>query len=127
MTVELSREPTTRARTTRGDLPRVVMSTLLLFVDLQPSQSQVSSQAEARRKVSEFYRQPRDPLLPYQQYLRDAQRAHSRGDHETERKLYRRVLRLLHAEGRSRFASVTRTPREDKELEALLAVLLAED
>jgi hypothetical protein len=105
----------------------VVMSTMLLFVDFGPPQSQISSRAEARRKLAEFYRQPREELLPYQQSLRDAQQAHSRGDHETEQELYRRVLRLLHAEGRSRFASVTRTPREDKELEALLAILMAEE
>jgi hypothetical protein len=105
----------------------VVMSTALLFVDFQPPQSQFGSRAEARRKLAEFYREPREELKPYQQYLREAQQAHSRGDYQTERDQYRRVLRLLRSEGRSRFASLTRTPREDKELESLLAILLAEE
>lgn len=104
-----------------------IASALLLFVEPEASGSASSRQALARRQIATFYKEPRGTLEPYQQYLRDAQQAHSRGDVEAEKRLYRRVLNLLHAEGRSRFASLTRTPREDKELEGLLSILMSDE
>jgi hypothetical protein len=103
-----------------------VISIALLLVDFD-SPSGNSQQVLARRRLAEFYQQTEGPLAPYQQYLRDAQRAHSRGDEQTERQMYRRVLQLLRAEGRSRYASVTATPSEDRELEKLLATLMSEE
>jgi hypothetical protein len=58
--------------------------------------------------------------------LRDAQRAHSRGDDATERQMYRKVLQLLRAEGRSRFTTLTGTLRGDEDLEAQIAILMAD-
>lgn len=101
-----------------------VMSTMLVFVDFEPPESASRLKADARRQLVEFYREPGPALKPYQEHLRDAQRAHSRGDLETEREMYRRVLNLLHAEGRSPYARLT---HDDKELEDLLSVLLMEE
>lgn len=103
-----------------------VMSAALLLVDFDAPAGN-RQQAQARQRLPEFYQESQGPLLPYQQYLRDAQRAHSRGDVQTERQMYRKVLQLLRAEGRSRYASVTRTPSEDRELERLLAILMMEE
>lgn len=103
-----------------------VMSTALLLVDFGTPNSS-NRQALARQRLVEFYEQTKGPLAPYQQYLRSAQRAHARGDEPTEQQMYRQVLQLLRAEGRSRYASVTRTPSEDRELEKLLATLMAEE
>jgi len=60
---------------------------------------------------------------PYQVLLREAQRAYARRDYETERRLYRRVLALLRAEG-SEFEGVTGSPARDKKLEELIIILL---
>jgi hypothetical protein len=103
-----------------------VMSTALLLVDFEPTQSGAGRQAQARRRLAEFYQTSQGPLAPYQQYLRDAQRAHSRGDDATERQMYRKVLQLLRAEGRSRFTTLTGTLRGDEDLEAQIAILMAD-
>lgn len=105
----------------------LVMSTALLLVDFEPPRSQQGLQQQARKRLAQFYQPTSGPLQVYQQHLRDAQRAHSRGDYETERQMYRRVLRLLRAEGRGRYSSLTRTPSEDRELERLLSVLLSQE
>lgn len=103
-----------------------VISVALLLYDFgTPNAS--NQQARARQRLVEFYEQAKGPLAPYQQYLRNAQRAHARGDEPTEQQMYREVLQLLRAEGRSRYASVTRTPSEDRELEKLLATLMTEE
>jgi hypothetical protein len=103
-----------------------VMSTALLLIDFETPQSS-NQQAQARQRLTEFYEQATGPLAPYQEYLRDAQRAHSRGDEQAERQMYRKVLQLLRAEGRSRYASLTGRPSKDRELERLLAVLMMEE
>jgi hypothetical protein len=103
-----------------------VASTALLLVDFDTSGGS-NQQQQARRRLTEFYTDTKGPLPPYQQYLRSAQRAHSRGDEAKLQQLYRRVLQLLRGEGRNRYTSVTRTPSEDRELEKLLATLMAEE
>jgi hypothetical protein len=105
----------------------LVMSTALVLIDFESASPGAGRQAQARKRLAEFYQQTKGPLEPYQQYLRDAQRAHSRGDSATERQMYRKVLQLLRAEGRSRYSSVTRTPSQDRELEQLLAILMTEE
>jgi hypothetical protein len=104
-----------------------VMSTALVLIDFESPNAGASDRAQARQRLAEFYQQSNGPLEPYQQYLRDAQRAHSRGDNAMERQRYRRVLQLLRAEGRSRYSSVTRSPSGDRELEQLLATLMSEE
>jgi len=66
------------------------------------------------------------PLEPYQTYLREAQRAYWRGDYATERRLYRRVLDLLRAEGTD-FDGVTGSPTSDRRLEEQITILLSDE
>jgi hypothetical protein len=102
------------------------LSAAMLMMDFGPSDTQSARRELARQQLAEFYAQPDEALAPYQIYLREAQRAHSRGDRQNERDNYRRVLRLLRAEGRSRFETVTRTPSSDDRLEELLSILLSD-
>ncbi len=103
-----------------------VMSTALVLYD-SGTPGGNDQQVKDRRRLAEFCEQSTGTLAPYQQYLRDAQRAHSRGDEQTERQMYRRVLQLLRAEGRSRYTTVTPTRLEDRELEELLARLMPDE
>lgn len=103
-----------------------VMSTALLLVDFESPGSGSARRTQARKQLAHFYETSQGTLAPYQRHLRDAQRAHARGDTATERQLYRRVLQLLRTEGRSRFSSLTSTPSQDRELEELLAILMSE-
>ena len=68
------------------------------------------------------------PLKEYQVLLRRAQQAYSRGDRESERRNYRQVLKLLHAEERSQFVGLTdpHGTTRDKLLERLIAEILRE-
>ena len=103
-----------------------VMSTALILVDFESPSSSGARKAQARRQLDHFYEKSQGTPAPYQQHLRDALRAHARGDLDAERQLYRRVLQLLRSESRSRFSSLTSTPSQDRELEELLAILLSE-
>ena len=80
----------------------VVMSVALALIDTQPEGATIRQQkAAARIAIERNYFGQRNsvlPLEPYQVLLREAQRAHSRGDTKEERKLYRQVLRMLRAE-----------------------------
>ncbi|GAB6165562.1 hypothetical protein JCM19992_15620 [Thermostilla marina] len=104
----------------------VMASILLLFVDVQPTGSNLSAKDQARRIIAEEYYtnlNPDEPLEPYQVYLREAEWAHSRGDTRTEREMYRRVLRLLFAESDS-FRGLTGSRERDKRLEEQIRILL---
>jgi hypothetical protein len=101
----------------------LTLSACLLLVDFSPTSAGANTRHEAQAAVASFYGRAEGNLQPYQLLLRDAQRAHSRGDHATERANYREVLRLLRAENRQ--TSVTETHQGDEELEKAIAVLLA--
>lgn len=103
----------------------LVLSVCLSLVDLSPGESDAEARRQARFQIATFYKESEAPLAPYQLLLRDAQRAHSRGDHATERAKYREVLRLLRAEHRP--ASLTESHEGDRELEAAIALALRED
>lgn len=76
----------------------LVMSLLMLVVDPQgPSASQRSDQAQARQTLQQYYGDPQRDLLPYQQLLRQAHVASSRGDAAAEQEAYRQVLRMLNS------------------------------
>ena len=113
----------------------VVTSVLLvLYEPEQGTSSQSAAKERARFVIMDEYFADEEhftldnppPLEPYQVYLREAQRAYSRGDRETERRLYRRVLHLLRAE-RSDFEGVTGSPRSDKRLEEQITILLSDE
>lgn len=66
------------------------------------------------------------PRYAYQFQLREAQRAHLRGDDRHERVLYRDVLDRLRAE-RKPESGVTGSPGRDRELEQYLTILLSNE
>ena len=103
------------------------LSAILIMLDFSPPAGQTNLQLDARRKLEPFYKDVRGPQAPYQQHLRAAQQAFSRGDIEEERAEYRKVLALLRAEKGSKYSTVTRTPGGDQDLENLLVVLLREE
>ena len=111
----------------------MVLSLTLAFVDLGPEgPSNASQRGTARYMIERDYFADEEhlklenppPLKPYQVLLRDAQRAHSRGDDKTERDRYRRVLALLRSE-RGQFEGITGSPARDRTLEEQLIILLS--
>jgi hypothetical protein len=109
----------------------VVMSILLAVSDLGP---QSSSLAELKRKAREIIRTEyysdldrASVVKPYQQLLRDADREHARRNFKEERRLYREVLDLLHAEGRAPGEGLTGSIQFDERLEQQISILLSEN
>jgi DNA-directed RNA polymerase subunit RPC12/RpoP len=109
----------------------VVMSILLAVSDLGPGGSaREQDKNAARRLIREKYYSDMErgsPVKPYQQLLRDADVAHVRRDFDEERRLYREVLDLLHAEGRAPGEGVTGSPDRDRELERWISILLSKN
>lgn len=102
----------------------LLSSVFLSLADLSPSDSSLDARQQARAQIARFYQEDKAVLEPYQLLLRDAQRAHSRGDHAAERASYREVLRLLRAENRP--VSLTNNREGDRQLEAAIAQVLSE-
>ncbi|HUY90525.1 MAG TPA: hypothetical protein VMV10_17440 [Pirellulales bacterium] len=102
----------------------LVSSVFLSLADLSPSDSGLDARQQARTQIARFYQEAGAALEPYQLLLRDAQRAHSRGDHAAERARYREVLRLLRAENRP--VSLTNNREGDQQLEEAIALVLSE-
>lgn len=103
----------------------LTLSVCLSLVDFSPADGDAGARERARAKIASFYGGSHGTIEPYQLLLRDAQRAHSRGDHITQRAKYREVLRLLRAEHRS--SSLTETQSGDQDLEAAIAAVLDEE
>jgi hypothetical protein len=104
-----------------------LISVFLLFSDTSGAPSTRSKHAEARTQIGQFYGSDIAPLRSYQVLLREAQLAHSRGDHALERQRYRQVLVLLRSEKRSKYETVTGTPNDDERLAECLSVLLSNE
>jgi hypothetical protein len=126
----------------------ILASVLLLLVDFESSKEVSQSKEDARRRIQMEFAQshhpgcpaqvapykgctcdPPPPLLEYQQLLRLAEQAHARGDVDEERRLYRRVLRMLRNETKTRHGltgSPQTTNRDDK-LEQLIGRVLQDD
>jgi hypothetical protein len=102
-----------------------VLSVFLLLGDAPARKSLQSRTAEVRQEVAGFFGNDAAALRPYQVLLREAQQAHSRGDHATKKQRYRQVLALLRSEKRSRYENVTGSPGDDERLAELLAILLS--
>ncbi len=99
---------------------------MLLMFSAPPSNGKTKI-AEARQKIQQFYEVEVDEeLKPYQIELREAQLAHSRGDHAAEIKAYQSVMARFRAEDRSQYTGLTGSPSWDNELEDLVSVLLNE-
>jgi hypothetical protein len=114
------------------------LTVLMLFLEVSPFGSSAAEKAAARRELEEYYGEKNQELAPYQIHLRQARQAVSRGDVETERNEYRRVLDLLRSEVRSksqRYTGLTGRldyepfsddKKSDKRLEELIGILLKE-
>lgn len=110
----------------------VGLSMLMLLADTTPQRADTRTKAEARRVLRNHYLADQSPLEPYQVVLREALQAYSRGDFVAERRLYRRVLDMLHEEGKNKHAGLTGAlygalPPSDQDLENQLSILLRED
>lgn len=102
---------------------------ILLFADTSSHQRGTREQKEQARQIlaAEYYTNlnPNAPLAEYQILLREAHWAHSRGDEQRAKELYRQVLLLLYAEGgRNTYTGLTGSRSRDEKLEQLLNVLL---
>ncbi len=103
----------------------LIISVAVLLTDFDATPGHRTTRAEAREKLRGFYEAPpRSSLQPYQMQLRQAQQAHSRGDHNAETACYRKVLAQLRAENRSPYTGLTGSPTRDGELEGYLSILL---
>ena len=105
----------------------LAMSLALLLLDAAPATSTTVSKNQARRDIVRFYGSESDELKPYQNALRAARLAHSRGDHQTERREYRKVLNELSAEDSNQHVGVTGHFRSDHELKQLIGLILSQD
>ena len=75
-----------------------VMSLGLLLVDTEPGGAESASEKTAAREVvREFLGENEDEFEQYQVLLRQALVDHSQGDARSERRYYRRVLRMLNS------------------------------
>lgn len=105
----------------------LAMSMALLLLDAAPNADTTVNKNQARRDIVRFYGIETDELKPYQNALRAARLAHSRGDHQTERRQYRKVLDELSAEDSNQHVGVTGHFRSDHELKQLIGLILSQD
>ena len=103
----------------------LLASLAMLFLDPATMDERSLSKNEARQSVMrDFVGSDKGPIKPYQQLLRDAGLAQSRGDSRSEREAYLKVLHLLNSEDKNPFTGITGTAKEDEILKKHLAVLL---
>ncbi|MBC8117016.1 MAG: hypothetical protein H7062_21685, partial [Candidatus Saccharimonas sp.] len=103
----------------------LLASLAMMFLDPAAMDERSESKTVARQSVMrDFVGGDKGPIKPYQQLLRDAGLAQSRGDFKSERDAYRRVLRLLNSEDKNPFTGITGTAEDDDRLKKHLAVLL---
>lgn len=104
-------------------------SLLLIFAPLDSTApARIQQRQQARRVIeTEYFRELDEgvPPRPYQLLLREAKLAHSRGDFQRERQMYRRVLDLLRAYPKPE-KGITGSPERDEELERQLIILLSQ-
>lgn len=102
----------------------LLMSLAMLFIDSDSGGASASELQRARQDIRKYHGTG-DDLKPYQQYLREAQRAHASGDRRAERRAYQKVLDELNAEdvGRS-ISGLTGDKDEDDKLREMIGILL---
>lgn len=104
-----------------------VMSLLMVLMETDTGGSSARQKTEARREIVEFYGTEGQAIQPYQELLRSAQRAHSRGARGEERTAYHRVLDLLNSEDVVKsFTGLTGDRKRDERLRELVAILLSQ-
>lgn len=107
----------------------VVVSITLVLYDTGAPSINTQQKNIARRIIEEKYFGSQDqnaPLEPYQLLLREAQLAHLRGDYQSEREYYGRVLDMLRAERPPGARGLTGSRSRDRELEEQIVILLSE-
>lgn len=103
----------------------LLASLAMLFLDPAVSDERSETKTMARQAVlRDFVGDDQKPIKPYQQLLRDAGLAQSRGDTKSERAAYLKVLKLLNSEDKNPFTGITGTAEGDEQLKKHLAVLL---
>jgi len=105
----------------------VVLSVFLVMMDFTPVDQRLArDQARARLAIEQEFLASAGAEQPerYQVLLREALLEHSRGNFAEERRLYRRVLRLLRAELPDEQQGITGSKYNDAELEKWLTILL---
>jgi hypothetical protein len=105
----------------------ILLSCLMLMLAGQTTEKKKQAVEIAQEEIRQFYEaKPEEEPKPYQVDLRDAQVAHSRGDHWAEVRAYQRVMRRFTSEDRNQFRGVTGSPTWDTELQELVSTLLTE-
>ncbi|HJN08449.1 MAG TPA: hypothetical protein QF564_07135 [Pirellulaceae bacterium] len=105
------------------------MSAVLLFVETDGAPAERTTKKSARRDVEMYYSRPVPQPQRYRQLLREALQAYNKEDYATERRRYKQVLDLLHAENNDRYSGLTgqvsaSEPPNDRHLEELLSTLV---
>jgi hypothetical protein len=108
----------------------VVMSVVIVLLDVDtPRLADSAEKNAARLFIEDNYfgggNLDQGDLKRYQIELREARRAHSRGDDKTERRQYRRVLDLLHAERGEDQRGLTGSRDRDNKLEKNIRTILS--
>lgn len=113
----------------------VTASVAMLFIDSSGPVIERQSKAKARESLQKYYAGSKMPLATHQQKVRLALQAYQRGDRDAERRFYREVLDILHAESKNKFTGITGMVDSpdppvgnpsDRHLESLISVLLAD-
>lgn len=114
------------------------LTILMLFMDASSFGDNHETKEKARIEIKDYYGAEGETLKPYQELLREARRARSRRDFDSERKAYRQVLAMLRSETKDKLSKYTgltgqvdyvegsEKTKSDKRLEELIAILLSE-
>ena len=105
------------------------MSAVLLFVDTSGAPAERATKKSARSDIEMYYSRPVAQPQQYRRLLREALQAYNKEDYATERRRYKRVLDLLHAENKDLYSGLTGQvsapkPPHDRHLEELLSTLV---
>lgn len=105
------------------------MSAVLLFVETDRAPTERATKRSARTALETYYLTPATQPQPYRQLLAQALQAYNKGDYATERRRYKQVLDLLHAENNDPLSGLTgqvsaANPPHDRHLEELLSTLV---
>jgi hypothetical protein len=108
----------------------VLASVALVFLPGESAnQGSGAEKQKARKEIEENYFAGMDKearIEPYQILLREALLARSRGDFKQERRSYRKVLDMLHAERGKFDKGLTGSPARDETLKKLITTLLSD-
>jgi len=105
----------------------IVLSISLAMMDFTPDGGPNDSRAEVRQCIEKEFFTPPDsdkPFPPFEHLLREAQRAHTKGDRAQERKLYHRVIFMLRQERGENEKGLAGSHDRDERLKTLISALL---